>query len=40
MKEGSRVSWQGGSKMTDFKSNSLDKTFAEILFVQGISVTK
>ena len=40
MKEGSRVSWQGGSKMTDFKSNSLDKTFAEIFFVQAISVTK
>jgi len=40
MKEGSRVSWQGGSKMTNFKSNSLDKTFAEILFVQSIRVTK
>jgi hypothetical protein len=36
MKEGSRVSWQGGSKMTNFTSNSLDKTFDEILFVQEI----
>lgn len=35
---GSRVGWQGGSKMTNFTSSSLDKTFDEILFVQGISV--
>lgn len=38
MTVGSRVSWQGGSKMTNFTSSSLDKTFDEILFVQGISV--
>jgi hypothetical protein len=36
---GTRVSWQGGSKMTNFKSSSLDRTFDEILFVQGISAT-
>ena len=38
MAVGSRVSWQGGSKMTNFSSNSLNRTFDEILFVQGISV--
>ena len=38
MSVGNRVSWQGGSKMTNFTSNSLDRTFEEILFVQGISV--
>jgi hypothetical protein len=38
MAVGSRVSWQGGSKMTNFTSSSLDKTFDEILFVQGIRV--
>ena len=40
MSVGSRVSWQGGSKMTNFTSNSLDKTFDEILFVQGVSATQ
>ena len=38
MSVGSRVSWQGGSTMTNFTSSSLNKTFDEILFVQGISV--
>ena len=38
MAVGTHVSWRGGSKMTNFKSSSLDKTFDEILFVQGISV--
>jgi hypothetical protein len=37
---GDRVSWQGGSMMTNFKSNSLDKTFPEILFVQSVSVAQ
>jgi len=37
---GNRVSWQGGSMMTNFKSNSLDKTFPEILFVQSVSVAQ
>ena len=40
MAVGTRVSWQGGSKMTNFRSSSLDKTFDEILFVQGISTTQ
>lgn len=40
MAVGSRVSWQGGSKMTNFTSSSLDKTFPEILFVQSISVAR
>jgi hypothetical protein len=40
MEVGSRVSWQGGSKMTNFSSTSLDRTFDEILFVQGISVSR
>ena len=38
MAVGTHVSWQGGSKMTNFTSSSLDRTFDEILFVQGISV--
>ena len=38
MAVGTHVSWRGGSKMTNFKSSSLDRTFDEILFVQGISV--
>lgn len=36
MTAGSRVSWQGGSTMTNFTSNSLNKTFPEILFVQSL----
>ena len=36
---GGRVSWQGGSKMTNFSSTSLDRTFDEILFVQGVSAS-
>jgi hypothetical protein len=38
MAVGTHVSWRGGSKMTNFTSSSLDKTFDEILFVQGVSV--
>ena len=38
MAVGTHVSWRGGSKMTNFTSSSLDRTFDEILFVQGISV--
>lgn len=38
MAVGSRVSWQGGSTMTNFTSSSLGRTFPEILFVQGLSV--
>jgi hypothetical protein len=38
MAVGTRISWRGGSKMTNFSSSSLDRTFDEILFVQGISV--
>lgn len=40
MSVGARVSWQGGSKMTNFASSSLDRTFDEILFVQGVSATQ
>ena len=39
MSVGARVSWQGGSKMSNFTSSSLDRTFDEILFVQGVSAT-
>ena len=38
--DGSRVTWQGGSTMTNFTSSSLDKTFPEILFVQSIHVVQ
>lgn len=38
MEIGKRVSWQGGSTMSNFTSSSLNRTFDEILFVQGISV--
>lgn len=38
MAVGTHVSWRGGSKMTNFTSSSLNRTFDEILFVQGISV--
>jgi len=34
---GDHVSWTGGSLMTDFRSNSLDKVFPEILFVQTLT---
>lgn len=33
---GQRVEWRGASKMTNFSSPSLDRTFEEILFVTGI----
>ena len=38
--DGNRVSWQAGSKMTNFTSSSLGKTFPEVVFVQGISVVQ
>lgn len=34
------VEWQAGSKMLNFVSSSLGKTFPEIYFVAGVSVTK
>jgi len=37
---GDRVEWQGASKMTDFTSASLERTFPEILFVGGVSISK
>jgi len=36
---GDRVAWQGGSVMVNFESRSLGKTFPEILFVGGVSVS-
>ena len=33
---GQRVVWQGASKMVDFTSPSLDRTFPEILFVNSL----
>ena len=35
---GDHVSWTGGSLMTDFRSNSLDRVFPEILFVQTLTM--
>ncbi len=35
---GDVVSWQGGSVMREFRSNSLDRTFAEIVFVGSFTV--
>lgn len=37
LSEGDRVTWQGGSLMTDFTSNSLDRTFPEIFFVSALA---
>lgn len=37
---GDRVSWTGGSMMTDFRSSSLDRVFPEILFVQSLTTTE
>ena len=33
---GQRVEWQGASKMTNFSSPTLDRTFEEILFVSSV----
>ena len=38
MAVGTHVSWRGGSKMSNFTSSSLTRTFDEILFVQGVIV--
>ena len=35
---GDVVSWQGGSIMREFRSNTLDRTFAEIVFVGSLTV--
>lgn len=37
---GDRVSWTGGSLMTDFRSSSLDRVFPEILFVQNLTTVE
>lgn len=34
--DGQHIEWQGASKMANFNSPSLDKTFPEILFVSGV----
>lgn len=36
--EGDSVGWNGGSLMKDFTSSTLERTFAEILFVEGVAV--
>jgi hypothetical protein len=33
---GQQIEWYGASKMTNFSSPSLGKTFPEILFVGGV----
>lgn len=38
MEEGDVVSWSGGMPMTDFTSSTLERTFEEILFVDGLRV--
>ena len=38
--EGDRVTWQGGTTMYGFSSRSLDRTFEEILFVEGVQVVR
>jgi starvation-inducible outer membrane lipoprotein len=37
LEKGETVTWSGGSKMTNFKSSSLGKTFAEVYFVGGFN---
>jgi hypothetical protein len=36
--EGDLVTWQGGTTMYGFSSRSLDRTFEDILFVEGVQV--
>ena len=38
--EGQTVSWSGGTTMVGFTSNTLERTFDEILFVEQISVVR
>lgn len=38
--EGDPVTWQGGTTMYGFSSRSLDRTFEEILFVEGVQVVR
>jgi len=38
--EGQTVSWRGGTTMVGFTSNTLERTFDEILFVEQISVVR
>jgi len=40
VKANDNVSWNGATKMSNFTSKSLDKTFAEIFFVASVSVTQ
>jgi hypothetical protein len=35
---GDQVQWQGGSVMREFRANSLDRTFQEIVFVGGFEI--
>jgi len=36
--EGDRIAWQGGAVMREFTSNTLNRTFNEILFVGSVEV--
>jgi hypothetical protein len=36
--EGDRIAWQGGSVMREFTSNTLNRTFDEILFVGSVEI--
>jgi hypothetical protein len=40
IKSGDPVSWRGGATMRNFASKSLNRTFAEIVFVDGVTVVK
>lgn len=37
VKTGETVSWQGGAVMRNFKSNSLDRLFDEVIFVDSVT---
>ena len=39
VKVGDKVAWDGGSMMTNFQAKSLNRTFAQIIFAGGITVT-
>lgn len=40
VKVGDKVSWQGGSVMQNFSARSLNRTFDQIVFAGGLTVTK
>ena len=40
VREGDSVGWNGGSVMRDFTSSTLGRTFAEILFVEAVTVLR